>query len=696
MDPKLLERCRLRLGSTVPLLGSWLQRSAARILAEDGSPAAVGLLAEALVAHPDPLVRRISSGRLATIENAEAVNAASAVWEETRHERLEDLLCHRRWLATAPVELRVLTALKTGQRNSLAEAGAEIIGPSIRACADPDPEIAAQAAAFLGELRQPGQIDAFCDGLMQTEQAGLRRLALEKGYAPSDPARRALFFFLTGQQDRYDALDFDRSLLRAHYEVADDDLRQLIAGRVRASGRPELAAVIQGRREKRTLSGMSAREWEAVVSVLAENRRWNDLWALVFEAVPEWSAEALGLLRQAGFRPEGEAGGLSFDRLCKLRPSEGRHFRLYLPIPVCRTVLKAHEHGVRALAVARDGRTLATGSNDTTAILWDVQTGQVRARLAGQPGPVLALAFSPDSKSLIVGRGDHTARLWDLGTRRLKGTLAGHSDRVNAVAYSPDGQTVVTGSNDNTARLWDVTTRECRGILQGHGRGVMAVAFSPDGKIVATGSHDETVMLWSGLSGQRKAILTGHSSSVFTLAYAADGRTLATGSSDGTARLWNLPSGELRAVLEGHKGTVVTLAFTPDGRKLATGSLDKTTRLWDVSTRLTKTTLHGHTDEINGLAFSPDGKLLATASRDSTARIWEIASTKSLIAMTHEDLEQVQKWAEVLPNQEEARVWHFVAALLRHRFRFDIELTEVAERVLGEFDIEIDPKSVGR
>lgn len=692
MDAKRLETCRRRLRSATPVVGPWLRRAAAQALAADNSAAAATLLGEALVTHSDSTVRGISAEALRRLQKPEAIDAACAVWEETRAEVLTALLRQKQWLATTPLELRVLTALKTGRQNLLAELGPAAIQTAVRACADADVEIATRARAFLGELRPTEQIEAFCDWLIHNEESGLRKLAIEKGYAPHDPSQRALFYFLTGQTERYEALDFDRGLLRAHYEVADDDLRLAIAARVRASGRPELAAVIQGGRERRTLSALNDREWEAIVSVLMENRRLDDLWAVVFDAPPECSAEALGFLKQNGYRPEGDAARVMFDRLCRLRPAEGRHLRLYLPVPICRTILKAHEHGVRTLAFARDGKTLATGSNDTSTLLWELPAGRVKARLAGQAGPVLALAFSPDGKSLVVGRGDHTARLWDVPARKLKGTFQGHTDRVTAAAFSPDGQTVGTGSNDNSVRLWDVASKECRAVLQGHSRGVMALAFSPDGKMVASGSHDETVILWYALSGHRKAALSGHSSSIFTLAFTPDGRTLATGSSDGTVRLWNLADGELRGVLEGHKGTVMTLAFSPDGKKLATGSLDKTVRLWDWATGQSKTTLHGHTDEINALAFSPDGKMLATGSRDSTARIWELASLKSLVAMTREDLEQVQKWAEVLPNPEEAKAWHFVAALLRHRFRFDIELSEVAERVLGEFDIEIDAR----
>jgi hypothetical protein len=94
---------------------------------------------------------------------------------------------------------------------------------------------------------------------------------------------------------------------------------------------------------------------------------------------------------------------------------------------------------------------------------------------------------------------------------------------------------------------------------------------------------------------------------------------------------------------------------------------------------------------VHALAFSPDGKSLVTGGRDRTIRIWEIAESKALINMNHDDLERIELRAAAASDAADARPWHFAAALLRHRFRYDIELSELAERVFGEFEIEIGP-----
>jgi WD40 repeat protein len=110
-------------------------------------------------------------------------------------------------------------------------------------------------------------------------------------------------------------------------------------------------------------------------------------------------------------------------------------------------------------------------------------------------GAVLALAFGPDGKTVLTGSLDSTARLWDASTGRPLGPTMTHQNAVLAVAYSPDGKTVLTGSRDNAARLWDASTGRPLGPPMSHQQEVRAVAFSPDGKTVLTGSG-KTARLW--------------------------------------------------------------------------------------------------------------------------------------------------------------------------------------------------------
>jgi WD40 repeat protein len=115
-----------------------------------------------------------------------------------------------------------------------------------------------------------------------------------------------------------------------------------------------------------------------------------------------------------------------------------------------------HQGTVRAVAFSPDGKAVVTGSDDTTARLWEAATGKGIGLPLQHQGEVVAVAFSPNGKMLLTASRDNKARLWDAATGNAIGPPLQHQGAVLAVAFSPDGNTMFTGSQDNTSRVWEV------------------------------------------------------------------------------------------------------------------------------------------------------------------------------------------------------------------------------------------------
>jgi hypothetical protein len=143
---------------------------------------------------------------------------------------------------------------------------------------------------------------------------------------------------------------------------------------------------------------------------------------------------------------------------------------------------EGHTDAVVSVAFSPDGKDALTGSGDTTARLWNVDSGDLVHSFEGHTGEVYSVAFSPDGKYALTGSADTTARLWNVDSGDLVHSFEGHTGEVNSVAFSPDEQYALTGSYDHTARLWTVDSGDLVHSFEGHTGEVYSVAFSPDGQ----------------------------------------------------------------------------------------------------------------------------------------------------------------------------------------------------------------------
>ena len=81
--------------------------------------------------------------------------------------------------------------------------------------------------------------------------------------------------------------------------------------------------------------------------------------------------------------------------------------------------------------------------------------------LRGHSNWVNSVAWSGDSQTLASGSDDKTVKLWNVQTGECVRTLEGHSSLVISVAWSGDSQTLASGSFDNTVKLWNMQSGEC-------------------------------------------------------------------------------------------------------------------------------------------------------------------------------------------------------------------------------------------
>ncbi len=194
---------------------------------------------------------------------------------------------------------------------------------------------------------------------------------------------------------------------------------------------------------------------------------------------------------------------------------------------------RGHTAPVHVLALTRNGKIAASGSEDGTARLWDTTTGLEVLRIKVAGSAVKALALSPDGGMLLTGDYDEWA---GSGIRRpgWKWCATRGTKDWRSVAFTPDGRRFVSGSDDRSVRLWETATGPRLGDFDGVTGTAYGVAVSPDGRRVAAGLNSQKILVWELASGKLLDTFdTKAAGGVLALIFTADGRQLVAGCGDG-------------------------------------------------------------------------------------------------------------------------------------------------------------------
>jgi WD40 repeat protein len=305
--------------------------------------------------------------------------------------------------------------------------------------------------------------------------------------------------------------------------------------------------------------------------------------------------------------------------------------RLALP----RQKLWGHRPWVTALALAADGITLASASQDQTVMLWDLSrwdpvTGKGRSTLE-QPCEVWSIAMTPDGKSVAAGCEGGSVIVWDAVATKKRIVVDAHQGRVQSLAISPDGKTLASVGM-NAVKLWDLSTGNERVKITDQLGTTNALAFSPDGKVLFTGGTIKdwksagAIQLLDTTTGEPRQRLLGPAAAVTSMAITPDGRWLATGGFDGAVKLWDLTGLKERADFKGHKKVIVSVAISRDGKVVASGDRDGFIQLWDTETAKERTSFRAHTFWVTALAFTPSGDKLISSSSSPPIKVWDLAN----------------------------------------------------------------------
>lgn len=668
----------------------------------------------------DPWISQNAHQCLRQLHNPALVDAFCALWAASRAPFLEEILLQSSYQARRSPILRMLTALKVGNLKTATHARAEAIPYLLQATNDPDAQISERAHQSLRQLHHPETQDALCQLAVETGNPLALQVALQAGYAPSDLYQRAMFYFLTSQWPAYLALDLDQRVLRSAYETASSELRQRILEQVRQSGRAELLAAIASRR----VVVHSPQEADFLVRLLSEQGNWERLWAKIFEFPLTVSVQALRILSQQNWQPNAEDECIIFAELTALAQAELElsPANLSLPPAMLRARVGLSTGSINELAFAPRQPWIAVGSSGRKMALWDFQRAQRVQLLGGFAHSLGEVAYTNSGELLVAERtqsheicqvyhirGDQAQPIW-----QLPGSIT---------ALEPLNEThLLVAGRDLSLNLLEVNQvvrplASCR--LKDWAR---AIRPAPDGKSLAAlhkGVDFLTLPELQTILDQRQEVGRKYwSEGIARCAdYSPDGRMLIVGKFDGQV-IWlpvispssppvtrDIPP----QLLVRHPQRLQNIKTLP--RRGVIISLDASGQLcftnWQAAiqsvaagkTPSSSQQIISTREQANSLHISPDESFMAIGSSDASLSLWDLRVLDALQlfhlplangAPNHLAALRLLLGSNLAFGSPMRSTLTLLERLLRHRFRFDIEVSDLLAIQTGEYDIEIE------
>ncbi|KAF9354010.1 hypothetical protein BGX26_008228 [Mortierella sp. AD094] len=294
---------------------------------------------------------------------------------------------------------------------------------------------------------------------------------------------------------------------------------------------------------------------------------------------------------------------------------------------VTRQVLDGHNKEVWYISFSHDGRYLASASEDSKIIIWDLETFEPLASLEGHTSEVSRCAWSPNDTHILSAGYDKTVKLWEVQTATLKSTFQRHSDAVTCLGWLPDGERFVSGGEKslffmNTSgeviRPWQFPVRDLA--ISADGKtlvvlggamiriinledysetskledtdGITAISLSKDGQYLLGNTTYKPALfpihrgihLWSLADGRIVRKYSGYKQGLYVIRSCFGGwdeQFVISGSEDSKVYIWHRENGNLIQTLDGHSGPVTVVAWSPTNpTMLASASDDRTIRIW--------------------------------------------------------------------------------------------------------------------
>ena len=293
----------------------------------------------------------------------------------------------------------------------------------------------------------------------------------------------------------------------------------------------------------------------------------------------------------------------------------------------------------------------ATTDNAESIIVWDMESGEQIACLSDHTNWVATLCFSPCGRFLASGGEDGTVYVWDVDTwqqvqsytdyGKVYRIIPSYSQdgilRTSIITYDETGPATITvqnlesGEQLYTDQVWGNTVQFSDADDWGN-----TVVFS-NGSQLAYECRHEFINVWTSEHPYRRQFMHSPISFPTSVVFSQDGKTLAVKHHHEGVVLWDVASKRSRPAIEVESAGKNQFVYAPARGKLHVASIkDDNVTLWEADgdgIPLIEGTCRKYWSAFPALA--PTGTLFAYADADGNLQVWDVHSGKKLHELIH-------------------------------------------------------------
>lgn len=271
------------------------------------------------------------------------------------------------------------------------------------------------------------------DLLLKYDDGFLAVLCVENGLLPSEPAKYALFYFLSGQWEKYYASDSDYRSIRIAYEGKDPELQRRLIAVSRDSGNNAWLREINSSSENLPHGGTLS-DQHLLAASLIEQQQWPRLWDLLPNLPLLCMPPVCEALSAAGFSPVQPDEKAFFHELCaKISAFEGLS-----PVPIRE---RMGEGLGTAVGICAGGPYTAVLFADKRILIWDRRDAfAAPIRIGSSHLSFRRAVISHDGKYLCADCGKDGITVFSLPGGQAVKTVSTGGTLPSGLFLQPDGR----------------------------------------------------------------------------------------------------------------------------------------------------------------------------------------------------------------------------------------------------------------